>query len=262
MEKLNIYYSKEFYNLYGKHAMMDPDTIKLGDIIDPETCEAIGSLNNFGIDFTEMVKSDISDAEPIYKSKNIEVGDLSAGQESIAKVSLEFNSDHALYLSTKGSKIVGIAEDHIGENGLGEQIIKLYKDKKNKWNKNWIVVTEVEYTKKALIIISNGKNAKIELKAQSPSPISIGEMINADLSFGKESSIGFKYIMPEGEYRTILFKAKAIDKSFLKDPQFTPRRLKKSRKMHSIIFNEEIEEPKYSIKTKEPAYLTDFMWDD
>ena len=264
MEKLNIYYSKEFYKLYGKHAMMDPDTIKLGNIIDPDTCEVIGSLNNLGIDFTEMVKSDIPDAEPIYKSKNIEVGDLSVGQESIAKVDLEFKSDHALYLSTKGSKIVGIAEDHIGENGLGAQIIKLYnKDKKkSKWNKDWIVVTEVEYTKKALIIISNGKNAKIELKAQSPSPINIGEMINADLSFGKESSIGFKYIMPEGEYRTILFKAKAINRSIFDVPRLAQKRIRMSRNMPSVSFKKEIEEPKYLIKTKEPAYLTDFMWDD
>lgn len=270
MEKLNIYYSKEFYKLYGKHAMMDPDTIKLGDIINHKTFEVVGTLNNVGIDFTEMVKSDIPDAEPIYKSKNISVEDLSVGQENMAKVNLKFNSDHSLYLSTKGSKIVGIAEDHIGKNGLGEQISKLKK--KNKWNKDWIVVTEVEYTKKALIIISNGKKAQIELKAQSPSPISIGEMINANLTFGAESLIGFKYIMPEGEYRSILFKAKAINQSILIGPRFAPRRL-------IMPFKNEAEEPKYLtktkepkylktnyrkdlIETKEPAYLTEFMWDD
>ena len=253
MKKLNIYYSTEFYKLYGKHAMMDPDTVKLGNIINHKTFEVVGSLHDIGIDFTEKVKSDIPDAEPIYKSKDIVVGDLSAGQDSIAKISLNFNSDHSLYLSTKGSKIVGIAEDHVGENSLGAQIIKLYdKDKKkSKWDKDWIVVTEVEYTKKALIIISNGKNAHIELKAQSPSPISVGEMINADLSFGHESSIGFKYIMPEGEYRTILFKAKAINQSFLNGPIFTTRDL-------TLPGNESsgIEMP------EEPEYLKDFEWID
>ena len=252
MKKLNIYYSKEFYNLYGKHAMMDPDTVKLGNIINYKTFEVIGSLNDLGIDFTEKVKSDIPDAEPIYKSKDVVVGDLSAGQESIAKVSLKFNSDHSLYLSTKGSKIVGIAEDHVGENNLGEQIIKLYdKDrKKSKWDKDWIVVTEVEFTKKALIVISNGKNAQIELKAQSPSPISIGEMINADLSFGHESSIGFKYIMPEGEYRSILFKAKAIDQSLLNGPIFTPRDFTLPGNVSSG----------FEIPHEEPEYLKDFEW--
>jgi len=252
MKKLNIYYSKEFYKLYGKHAIMDPDTVKLGDIINYKTFEVVGSLNDIGIDFTEKVKSDIPDAEPIYESKNIVKGDLSAGLEGVAKFALKFNSDHSLYLSTKGSKIVGIAEDHIGENSLGEQIINLYdKDKKkSKWDKDWIVVTEVEYAKKALIILSNGKNAQIELKAQSPIPISISEMINADLSFGLESSIGFKYIMPEGEYRSVLFKAKAIDQSFLDGTIFTPRDFTLPGNVSSG----------FEIPSEEPEYLKDFEW--
>lgn len=252
MKKLNIYYSKEFYKLYGKHAMMDPDTIKLGNVINHKTFEVVGSLNDLGIDFTEKVKNDIPDAEPIYKSKDIVMGDLSVGLEGFAKIGLKFNSDHSLFLSTKGSKIVGIVEDHIGENSLGEQIIKLYdKDKnKSKWDKDWIVVTEVEYTKKALIIISNGKNAQIELKAQSPIPISIGEMINADLSFGLESSIGYKYIMPEGEYRSILFKVKAINQSFLNGPVFSTKDLTLPGNVSSG----------FETPTKEIEYLKEFEW--
>ena len=225
MKKLNIYYSKEFYKLYRKHAIMDPDTVKLGDIINYKTFEVVGSLNDIGIDFTEKVKSDIPDAERIYESKNIVKGDLSAGLDGVAKFAMKFNSDNSLFLSIKGSKIAGIAEDHIGENSLGKQILSLYdKDKnKSKWDKDWIVVTEVEYAKKALIILSNGKNAQIELKAQSSSPISIDKIINADLSFGLESSIGFKYIMPEGEYRSVLFKAKAVDQSLLNGPVFVSK---------------------------------------
>ena len=241
MEKLNIYYSKEFYKLYSKHAIMDPDTVKLGDIIDHRTFEVIGSLNDFGIDFTEKEKGKPNDdAEPIYKSKDITVGDLSVGLKDIAKVSLKFNSDHSLYLATNGSKIVSIAEDNLGKNNLGKQIIDLYNE--GKWKKDWIVVTEVEYAKKALIILSNGKKAEIELNVQSPSPISISEMINADLSFGHESSIGFKYIMPEEDYRSVLFKAKGIDGSLLNGTQFVPKA--------------------YSQNAKSIKYLKEFEWDD
>ena len=251
MEKLNVYYSKEFYKQYSKHAIMDPDTVQLGDIIDCHTFEVIGSLNDFGIDFTEREKGKPNDnAEPIYKSKDITVGDLSVGLKDIAKVSLKFNSDHSLYLATKGSKIVSITEDNLGKNNLGKQIIDLYNE--GKWKKDWIVVTEVEYTKKALIILSNGKKAQIELKAQSPIPISIGEMINADLSFGRESSIGFKYIMPEGEYRSILFKAKAISQSFLDGPVFTSRDFTLPGNVSSG----------FEIPPEEPEYLTEFEWDD
>lgn len=252
MKKLNIYYSKEFYKLYSKHAIMDPDTVKLGNIINYKTFEVVGSLNDIGIDFTEKVKSDIPDAESIYESKNIVKVDLSAGLEGVAKFALKFNNDHSLFLSTKGSKIVGIVEDHIGENSLGNQIINLYdKDKKkSKWDKDWIVVTEVEYAKKALIILSNGKNAQIELKAQSSSPISIGEMINADLSFGLESSIGFKYIMPEGEYRSVLFKAKAIDQSLLNGPIIIPKKIALPENVSSG----------FEIPHQKPEYLKDFEW--
>ena len=108
----------------------------------------------------------------------------------------------------------------------------------------------MEYAKKALIILSNGKNAQIELKAQSPIPISISEMINADLSFGLESSIGFKYIMPEGEYRSVLFKAKAIDQSFLDGTIFTPRDFTLPGNVSSG----------FEIPSEEPEYLKDFEW--
>lgn len=240
MEKLNIYYSKEFYKIYGKHAIMDPDTIKLGDIIDSDTLEVVGSLEDKGIVYTEKGKGkENADVERTYKSKNIKIGDLSSGQKDIAKFGFTFSSDHSLFLATKGSKIVGIAEDNLGKNNLGKQIIALYN--KGKWQKNWIVVTEVEYAKKAIIILSHGKNAEIELKAQSPTPIGVGEIINAELSFGSESSIGFRHIMPEGDYRIVLFKAKGIDDAWFSKTKFVSK--------------------EYSADTKAVKYLKEFVWE-
>ena len=240
---MNIYYSEEFYNICGKHAIMDPDSVQLGDIIDSKTCEVIGSLNDFGIEFTEKTKGKPNDnAEPIYKSKDITIGSVSAGQEGIANMKLHFGNDHSLYLATKGSKIVRIVEDNLGKNNLGKQIISLYT--KEKWEDNWIVVTEVEYAKKAIIIVSDGENAEIELKAQSPipsqSPIGIDKIINAEISFVSESSIGFRYIMPEGDYRSVLFKAKGIDESWRNGTQF--------------VYKD------YAKNGKPVKYLTDFMW--
>ncbi len=249
MSKLNIYYSKEFCKEYGKYAIMDPDTVKLGDIINFKTFEVVGSLKNLGIEFTEKVKNDIPDAEPIYKSKGIKMGNLSAGQADIAKFGLSFSSDNSIFLSTKGSKTVCIAEDNLDKNNIGKQIISQYK--KGRWEMDWIVVTEVEYAKKAIIIISNGKNAEIELKAQSPSPIGIGEMINAELSFGSESSIGFRYIMPEGEYRSVLFKAKYLDKSLFGNPKFTTRDFTPPEGLSTGF-----------VAPTEPRYLKEFEWEE
>lgn len=250
MKKLNIFYSREFYNLYSKYAVMDPDRVKLGDIIDYNTFDVIGSLSDFGINFTENVKCEINDAEPIYMSQNIKIGDISAGQNDIAKVSLRFGSDNSLYLATKGSKIVGIAEDNLGRNNLGQQIVALYNQ--DRWKRNWIVVTEVEYAKKAIIILSNGKNAEIELKARISNPTGFGEFMNAELSFGSESSIGFRYIMPEDDYRSILFKAKEINRSLFVfgNPRFNTRDFTPPETMS----------PGFNIEN-EPDYLKDFVWE-
>ncbi len=247
MEKLNIYYSKEFYSLYGKYALMDPGTVQLGDIIDHKTFEVVGSLSDLGIEFTEKVKSDIPDAEPIYKSKNIKIGDISAGQKDIAKFGVAFGTDHSLFLSTRGSKIVCIAEDNLGKKNLGKQIIAKYEQ--GKWEENWTVVTEVEYAQKAIIILSNGKNAEIELKTDGDIPVSVGELINANLSFGSESSIGFRKIMPEGEYRSVLFKTKVIEDSWFGKPKFTSRDFTPPEMMASGFS-----------MPNEPKYLKDFVW--
>ena len=247
MEKLNIYYSKEFHALYGKYAVMDPGTVKLGDIIDYKTFEVVGSLADLGITFTEKVKSEIPEAEPIYKSENIKIGDLSAGQKDIAKFGVTFGANHSLFLSTKGSKIVCIAEDNLGKKNLGAQIVSKYEQ--GKWKENWVVVTEVEYAKKAIIILSNGKNAEIELKTDSNIPVSVGELINANLSFGSESSIGFRYIMPEGEYRSVLFKVKEVVDSWFGNPKLTSKDFTPPTTMSSGF-----------VMSNEPEYLKEFVW--
>lgn len=248
MKKLNIYYSKEFYNEYGKYAIMDPGTVKLGDIIDYKHFEVVGSLSDLGIEFTEKVKNDNPVAEPIYKSKDIRMGDLSAEAKDIVRFGVRFSSDHSLFLSTKGSKIVSIAEDNLGKKNLGKQIISKFEQ--GKWEKDWIVVTELEFAQKAIIILSNGKNAEIELKTDGGQPLAVGEVIKANLSFGSESSIGFRYIMPEGDYRSVLFKAKAIDKSFFGKPKFTPRKFMPP--VDADMFGGEMSE----------EYLKEFVWED
>lgn len=247
MKKLNIYYSEEFYELFGKHALMNPGTVKLGDIINYDTFDVVGSLSDLGIDYTEEEQFDMPDVEPIYKSQGIRMGTLSAGQEKVAKFGLTFSTDNSLFLSTKGSKVLRIVEDNIGSNNLGSQVIAKYNQ--GKWERNWIVVTEVECAKKAIIILSNGKNAEIELKTDSNLPLAIGEMINANLSFGSESSIGFRYVMPEGEYRSVLFKAKGIDESFFRGTRFISRDFPSPETVPSPF---EV--------SNEPNYLTEFMW--
>lgn len=248
MEKLNIYYSQEFYRLYRKHALMNPGTVKLGDIIDHKTYEVVGSLSDLGIDYTEKVQIDIPDAEPIYQSIGIKIGTFSVGQENIAKFGLTFSTDHSLYLSTKGSKTVRIAEDNIGKKSLGSQVIAKYKQ--DKWQENWIVVTEVECAKKAIIILSNGRNANIELKTSDGLPIANGQIINANLSFGSESSIGYRYIMPEDDYRSVLFKAKGIDFSIFRDPRFVSRGCTPSET-----------DPSGFNAQNEIEYLKEFVWE-
>jgi hypothetical protein len=56
--------------------------------------------------------------------------------------------------------------------------------------------------------------------------------------------------MPEGEYRTILFKAKAINQSFLNGPIFTTRDLTLPGNVSSG----------FEIPIEKPEYLKDFEW--
>ena len=92
------------------------------------------------------------------------------------------------------------------------------------------------------------ENAEIELKTDNSLPLPVGEMINANLSFGSESSIGFRYVMPEGDYRSVSFKAKGIDESFFRGTRFVPRDFQSPETASPFGIS------------NEPNYLTEFVW--
>jgi len=79
--------------------------------------------------------------------------------------------DTGFNISFKGErgivfKISGYSTDEIVNLGtVEEKVISLYKN--DKWDKSWLIVTQVIRAKSATIIISSGESASLELKAKA-----------------------------------------------------------------------------------------------
>ena len=96
----------------------------------------------------------------------------------------------------------------------------------HKWLNQWCVVTELRYAKKSVIVASKANKAQIELicEGSDVAVMGLNQLIDFNIGFGSETNIGHKYFQEEGDYKSVAYKLKGINKKYwFSTPVFSTR---------------------------------------
>ena len=221
-------YTDEMKKKFGYIATWLPGTpFILGDIgiLNDNVFTHVAFLNDFEIQFDTRVDETGDDIE--YSSQGsvsvtTKVSGTVAPQGSTlgnidAGFIVDFGNENSILFKANQIKTNLIANTA----KLGDQILKLYHD--GKWNKHWVVITELVSAESATILISNSTNAKIELKANANIEATKLDIADAKFDFGATFSKGMdtKIIAQSG--LTPLFKVMALKSRIFLPPIFKSR---------------------------------------
>ena len=223
-------YASELKRQFGYLATWLPGTpISLGDIgiMRKNVFTKIANLSDFDIHFD--VESDPSKSDIEHSTSGaVSISTKAAGTASLnnsalgeteAGIIVEFSKEKAILFKANGTSSPSIKN----QIEVGKSVIDLYRQRK--WDKDWMVVTEVVNAESATILISSSAQGKIELKAKGEieaAKLDIADAnIELELSYSKDLSTK---IITEGAL-TPLFKASKV-KNRLLNPTFKMNKLK------------------------------------
>ena len=231
-------YTQEMCKHFGGsyYAAREPGVkIQLGDIgvLKNYVFTRIGNVLNepFNLAFTTL-----EDENPVQKATYVSQGSISWSASLAAEVApvstivnnvgadvtLEFGKDKSTFFEA-----LNIYHHSIENNiMLGNAILDLYK--MGMWEKQWVVVTEVNVADSATILISQSSSAKVELTVSGEigaAGISIADP-SLGLKFKSAKGLGYQTLAQEGI--TYKFKLMGLKHNFLgKKPEFEPMSLHK-----------------------------------
>lgn len=221
-------YTDEMKKKFGFLATWLPGTpLILGDIgiLNDNVFTHVAFLEDFNIQFVTRVDTTGDDIE--YSStgavsvatkmsgtvapQGSTFGDIDAG------FIVEFANENSVFFKANEIKT------NLIENTakLGDEILKLYHE--GKWNKHWVVITELVAAKTATILISNTTNAKIELKASANVEAKKLDIADAKFDFGTTFSKGMNTKIIAQSGLTPLFKVMALKSRIFLPPVFKSR---------------------------------------
>ncbi len=224
-------YTDEMNRKFGYMATWLPGIpLKLGDIgvIHDNVFSRVAGLDDFNIQFE--IRQDETPEDLEYSSKgSVSVTTKLSGAVTPPGSSLgnldagfivEFSGQNSILFKANNTK-TNLIKNTIK---LGEDILKLYQD--GKWNKKWVVITELVEAQTATILISNSKDAKIELKANANINLPKLDIADAKLDLGYTSSKGMDTKIISQSGLSPLFKVKGIRTSIFLPPAFADKGMK------------------------------------
>lgn len=224
--KTSNLYAKTIKQQLGYLATWLPGTpLALGDIgiLKKNKFNRIGRLEDLEVDFTirtDETKEDIEHSTEGGHSITTKLaGALSPPGSSLlqadAGIIIEFLKEKAIIFKATGATSPSI-ENQIE---LANNIIELFQQ--GKWNKDWVVITELVHAESTSVIIANSSQAKIELKVNAegalPLVLNIG---NADLKLAPVISKDLLTEIIATEALTPLFKASKLKSKLFAPPVF------------------------------------------
>lgn len=221
----HLQYCNELRRKFGYHATWIPtDHINLGDygIFEDNIFRRLGSIDDMQITFG-IKKASAKGRILEHSSKNsIQISTKSSGSAKLNGSSLsKIDAGLIIDLKRKNSTFFKANDSvtHIISNitSVGKNILKLYDDRK--WEKEWVVVTNLIHAKSASIFISSGSSGKIELKANGKVKTDQLDIANSKCKFTIVSEIGMdtKII---GQNLTPLFRIMTVKKRIFRAPVF------------------------------------------
>lgn len=224
-------YVKELFKEFGYIASWLPSAnIQLGDVgyLEKNEFIKITTLANKGVNMQSSAKGSIYSLEYVSNS-GVEVitkmlGDIPAGNSTLLKneagITINFNSAKSTYF--KSDDVHTRRMENLYQ--LEKDLLLLYSNQK--WDKKWIVISEVAESKSTTVIIGKDKGSKIDLKANSK--IGVRELVttNIDAKFevGYQKGIALKMISKTES--TPLFKAVKIKDGVVSSPKLHPSGIK------------------------------------
>jgi len=145
-------------------------------------------------------------------------GSTSVSGSALAKgdagVMVSFSMANAVVFQTSGCKSSRIKDEH----GLGAKILELNKN--HVWPNDYVIATEVVEADASTILISTGREAFIELKAEGSLEPAAFKLANLDSKFRivRESQMGVKIVTSGG--LTPLLRLSGIKKRILRSDVF------------------------------------------
>lgn len=228
MKSAQKQYTDEMKKEFGYYATWNPGLpLKLGDIgtFNDNLFTRLSNLEDLGIEFE--IRPDETKTHLEYNSQgSVSVTTKTSGtiapQGSVltdmdAGIIVEFSKEHSSLFKAKNTTSPSI-KDSIK---LGNQILELYKE--GKWNKYWVIITELVKAESATVIISNSSNSKIELKANANIDALNFDIADAEFKFSTQFSRDLDTKIISAESLTPLFKIMGIKTRIFLPPIFKSR---------------------------------------
>lgn len=225
MASVQQQYTSEMKKKFGYYATWNPGVpLKLGDIgiFKKNVFTRVAGLQDFNISF-DIRPDDTKTPLEYNSSGNVTVTTKLSGtvapQGSVlnnldAGIIVEFGKEKSTLFKANNTTTPSIQNTI----RLGEQIIELFKA--GKWDKNWVVITELVEAENSTIIISNTTNGKIELKANADIGAANFDIANGKFEFSPQFSRGLETKIISAEGLTPLFKAMGLKTRLLAPPIF------------------------------------------
>lgn len=205
-------YAAEMFKKFGYHATWNPGTpLRLGDIgfFRKQIFTRITDLESLGLSFD--IRNDTSKTSLYHASHGgLSITTKLAGNTSPAGSILlpadaglivEFTKENSVLFKANNTITISIKDN----TRLSEQIIQLYL--KNKWEKDWVLITELVKAENATILISNSADGKIELKANANLSAAMIDIADASFRFSTQFSRGLQTQIISAEGLTPLFRS-------------------------------------------------------
>ena len=226
--KLFKKYTKEIHKQLGYYPAWKPGVeIALGDVgyLKGKVFIVKSNLKNLGIDFS--VKEDTTPVSFSYASKGeVEVAVKASGTMPLAGSTLtDVEAGFNVKMEKEGSVFLKAnnvynhtIEDQIS---LGNEILRRVKSKvkKEQWDKDWVVVTEIAKADSCTILISKSKNNTVDITAKGELKAIDLDIAKADLGLALKSSksletiiLGEKGLVPM--FRLSKVRTKLLKKTF------------------------------------------------
>lgn len=221
-------YTNEMKKRFGYYATWNPGLpLSLGDfgVLEGNIFRKISNLTEINLNFE--IEEDPNESDLEHNSHgNISIKTKVAGSASIPNSSLSINDAGLIIEFGKENSTLFKATHTVSPTikdvlKIGATIIKLFKA--GKWDKNWVVITELVVAKTSTIIISNSSNGLIELKANANVDAVSFDLADAAFNFSVSSSRGLETKIISGSGLTPLFRIMGIKAFPLTQTKFTAK---------------------------------------
>lgn len=214
-------YSEELRSEFDYLSTWLPNThIELGDVgqLRRDRFDRLTSLADLGVRFEVRDRERGVDLD--YSSAASVGVSVKAGADAVvasALITVSFSRDHGMVFQARSCQVTEIVD----RNALGARVVEMAQA--GQWPANQVVVTEVISTGPAVVLVSQQRDASIDLAADAigvagPLPLASA---SAGLKVISARNIGVKVIAPEG--LTPLFRASGLRRRLFGGESFGSR---------------------------------------